>query len=85
MYCWLIVPKKIKIKIKIRAFKSDPLSNSSSLSYTGSSMCKPGWSQDHPDLQKIASIHLPKKNYMDHPDLQKIASMHLPKKNYMLN
>ena len=33
---------------------------------TGGSTCKPRWSQDHLDLQKMAYIHLPpkKKNYM---------------------
>ena len=46
---------------------------------TSGSTCKPGWSQDHLDLQKMAYIHLAKKKkkkknlyvkltYCDHPN-----------------
>ena len=55
-----------------KCLKSDPLINSSSLSYTGGSTCKSGWSQDHPDLQKNCICTLVKKElyvkitYCDH-------------------
>jgi len=47
-----------------------------SLPYSsGDSTCKLGWSQDHPDIQKIAYIHLLKNSYIyvkliycDHPN-----------------
>ena len=34
------------------------------LTGSGGSTCKPGWSQDHLNLQKNVYIHLPKKYYM---------------------